>query len=93
MSLRCYRDDDGEFVYAGDTVSFSYGIPPVGVRGKVFERDGDLWVSTPGHKPKECRLRSLRRYVGAWWKYTAPPSDDRFAADLRGIMATIVGKQ
>ena len=89
-SLKCYRDDDGEFVYAGDKVQFSYGIPPVGVTGKVIERDGTLIVLTPGHKPKECKLRSLRRYVGAWWKQVSPPNDDRKPAEIRGTLEKIL---
>ena len=31
ISLKSYRDDDGEFVREGDQISFCYGTPPVGV--------------------------------------------------------------
>ncbi len=62
------RDDDGEWVTAGDTVHFSYGIPPVGVDAPIIERNGKLIGLCPGHKPSEFNLRSLRRYVGSWYK-------------------------
>lgn len=62
------RDDDGNWVTAGDRVRFNYGIPPVCVRCKVVERRGTLWVLTPGHTPSECPLRALRWYVGGWFK-------------------------
>jgi len=65
--MKC-RDDDGKLVGAGDEVVFSYGIPPVRVEGKVVEWLGNLWVLTPKHIPVSVKLRSLRRYVGAWWK-------------------------
>jgi hypothetical protein len=62
------RDDDGEWVSAGDTVRFSYGIPPVAVDALIVERDGRLIGLCPGHTPPEFNLRSLRRYVGCWYK-------------------------
>ena len=61
-------DDDGEPTGAGDTVEFSYGIPPVRVVAPVIERDGRLVALTPGHTPVECKLRSLRYFVGSWYK-------------------------
>ena len=64
-------DDDGEPVGAGDTVVFSYGIPPVHVVAPVVERDGRLVVLTPGHTPVEGKLRSLRYFVGGWYKQDA----------------------
>ena len=66
MILRL-RDDDGEWVTAGDVVQFSYGIPRAGVDAPVVERDGKLIALTPDHNPPECNLRSLRRYVGNWY--------------------------
>ncbi len=64
-----HKDDDGCATRAGDEVFFSYGIPPVGVIADVIERDGELWVLTPGHTPKECRLRNLRQFVGGWFRH------------------------
>jgi hypothetical protein len=65
-------DDDGCRTYAGDKVSFSYGIPPVHVVGDVIATSGCLIVLTPGHKPESCLLRSLRQYVGGWFKHNNP---------------------
>ena len=62
------RDDDGEWVTSGDTVRFSYGMPPVTVIAPIIERDGKLIGLCPGHDPAEFELRSLRRHVGAWYK-------------------------
>jgi hypothetical protein len=64
------RDDDGIPVKAGDTVRFNYGIPPVVVDAKIVQRSGQLIALTPGHDPAECNLRSLRKYVGNWYKIT-----------------------
>lgn len=64
------RDDDGNRVGAGDTVRFRYGIPPVRVVALVVQRGKSLIALTPDHKPPECNLRSLRRYVGEWFKHT-----------------------
>ena len=61
-------DDDGKRTTAGDTVCFSYGIPPVRALAKIIERDGVLVGICPGHNPDEFKLRSLRRYVGDWYK-------------------------
>lgn len=69
------KDDAGEDVGAGDAVTFSYGIPPVHVRGEVIERDGVLVVLTPGHTPAECDLMLVRGLVGAWYK--ADRSEER----------------
>ena len=65
------RDDDGEWVTAGDTVHFSYGIPPVSVDARIIERGGRLIGLCPGHNPPAFNLRSLRRYVGSWHKRSA----------------------
>ena len=68
MSSAVMRDDDGERVYAGDSVRFVYGIPPVAVVAKIVERGGRLIALTPGHTPPECSLRTLRKAVGSWYK-------------------------
>lgn len=62
-------DDDGVKVSAGDKIKFNYGIPPVLVRARLVQRGNSLIALTPGHNPVECNLRSLRKYVGAWFKY------------------------
>jgi hypothetical protein len=62
------KDTWGKIVRDGDTVTFSYGIPPVGVRATVKEIDGALWVLTPGHKPERAPLRRLRSYVGCFYR-------------------------
>lgn len=61
-------DDDGKRVKAGDTVRFIYGIPPVCVKAKLVQRGNKLIALTPGHNPTEINLRSLRKYVGQWFK-------------------------
>lgn len=61
-------DDDKNKTFAGDTVRFNYGIPPVKVDAQIIERNNKLIALTPGHTPDECNLRSLRRYVGNWYK-------------------------
>jgi len=67
------KDDDGVPVHRGDWISFSYGIPPVGVRARLVERQGDLVAVTLGnHKPKEMKLSRLRHYVGSWFKADPP---------------------
>lgn len=62
------KDDDGEEVRAGDMIVFSFGIPPTRVEARIVERDGNLIALTPEHTPKETKLRSLRRYIGNWYK-------------------------
>lgn len=61
-------DDDRQPTRAGDTIVFNYGIPPLTVRPKVVQRGGSLIALTPGHDPAEVNLRSLRKYVGGWFK-------------------------
>lgn len=60
-------DSDGVEVRAGHVLSFSYGIPPVGVRARVVDRDGKLIALTPGHKPSECPVSALKRHVGDFY--------------------------
>ena len=62
------KDNDGETVRAGDTISFSFGIPPKRVEGVLFERDGKLIMPCNGVTPKEASLEQLRRHVGGFWK-------------------------
>lgn len=67
MPARKIKDSDGVEVTAGCTISFGYGIPPVGVKATVIERDGKLIALTPGHKPAECRVSELKRHVGDFY--------------------------
>jgi len=62
-------DDDKQKVSAGDTVRFNYGIPPVCVKAKLVQRGNKIIALTPGHNPAESNLRSLRKYVGGWFKH------------------------
>lgn len=61
-------DDDGFAVSSGDTVMFTYGIPPVRVNAKLVMRNGSLIALSKGHTPDRCYLRALRRYAGNWYK-------------------------
>lgn len=62
------KDMEGETVKAGDTIAFTYGIPPVRVEGVLFERDGKLIMPTPEHTPKEATLGQIRYNCGGFWK-------------------------
>lgn len=70
------KDDDGDWVKAGDFISFSYGIPFVFVRSEVVERYGKLVAvdrdNSEGHELLENPLRTLRKRVGNWHKSTSP---------------------
>lgn len=62
-------DCDKAQVSDGDSISFTYGIPPVKVIAKIREENGRLIGTCIGnHHPKEFNLRSLRSYVGEWYK-------------------------
>ena len=65
---RYHIDDHGEKVTEGDTIHFSFGIPPIGVNAPVVRINGWLYALTPGCNPKKCRLSKLRGYVGYWSK-------------------------
>ena len=60
-------DDFGDEVKVGDYVSFSYGIPPTGVRALVVFEDGEFWVLTPRHNPKRGKLETLEDNVGCFY--------------------------
>lgn len=62
-------DDDGIKVSAGDTVLFTYGIPPVCVKATLVQRGKQLIALTPGHHPSQVNLRRLRKLVGGWLKH------------------------
>ena len=65
------RDSDGKWVTAGDWISFSFGIPPIYVKAKVYQEGKTLWYEIHSPKdvmPKTGKLRSLRLYVHEWWK-------------------------
>ena len=67
MARRRILDSEGVEVTAGCVIGFAYGIPPVGVRATVIDRNGTLIALTPGHNPSECKVRDLRRHVGDFW--------------------------
>jgi len=79
MIMTRMQDEEGRGVSTGDTVTFSYGIPPVTVDAKIIERDGELIGLCPGHNPPQFNLRMLRRYVGRWHKNT----NKGFKAELK----------
>jgi hypothetical protein len=62
------KDSDGKRVKAGDTIYFSYGIPPIRVNAPVVKKKGRLVALTKGHNPEECTLIDLKKYVGDFWK-------------------------
>ena len=57
-------DDDGEPIYVGDKICFSFGIPPIHVTAPV-EKIGEVyWAMTPQYTPKKCSLKRLKDHVG-----------------------------
>lgn len=54
------RDRNGKIIRIGDTLTASYGIPPVGIKATVvwIEKygQGRFWCETPGHTPTQCSL-------------------------------------
>lgn len=56
------RDLNGEIIREGDTVSFCYGIPPIGVTGPVVKIGKRLWIRTPGHNPDKILLSEAVKY-------------------------------
>lgn len=60
-------DMDGEDVYEGDILAFSYGIPPVKVHAPVEHKDGIFRVMTPGHNPESCPLHELEDVIGGFY--------------------------
>ena len=61
-----YKDDDGEWVYEGDTIAFTSG--EIIYTAKIMNRAGTLWVLPENPRVEGGPLRSLRRYVSGWWK-------------------------
>ena len=65
-----YHDDDGVRIKEGMWVGFTYGIPPVYVKGEVGrDKKYVLIVTTPGHSPDHCRLSELREFVGSFYRH------------------------
>lgn len=58
------KDRNGEDVWEGDIVHFSYGIPPVGVNAPIEFLNGSFYAITDGHKPRKAILGELNDYVG-----------------------------
>lgn len=69
-------DDDLQRVSAGDVIRFSYGIPPVVVIALVIQKGKQLIALTPDHWPRECNLRKLHKYAGAWFKQNSTDNRD-----------------
>ena len=65
--MRAYKDEDGRVVKAGDTIAFSFGIPPVRVEGTLFERHGKLIMPTPNHNPKEATIGQIKHHCELFW--------------------------
>ena len=61
------KDSDGVRVRAGDTITFSYGIPPVRVVAPVVSKNNRLMAITEGHNPSECPVSELMEHVGDFW--------------------------
>ena len=70
--MKTWKDEAGRVPKAGDWIVFGYGIPGRRAEGPVFERDGKLWVSTPGHKPPEATLGQVVRHCGSFRIAAAP---------------------
>ena len=69
-----FKDDDGFTVGHGDTISFSYGLPPVGVRAKV-KWNGHAYIClTPGHNPEWCYLKDLK-HISNFYKRNIPEKE------------------
>ncbi len=63
------KDSEGNIVKDGDVISFSYGIPPVGVHAPIItDEKGELIAITEGHKPTQCKLKDLKKHVGYFYK-------------------------
>jgi len=62
------RDDDGKFVFGGDWVHFSFGIPAIPVKALVVTIEEELWILTPRHNPPRLRLKELRECVGSYYR-------------------------
>jgi hypothetical protein len=62
------KDDDGNKVYVGDVLRSAYGIPHVGIKGKVYQKtNGRFWVATPRHNPKNISLNGFIKHLGNFW--------------------------
>lgn len=66
------KDVDGVTIKAGDTIVFSYGIPPLRVEAPVVIENGKLVAITTGHNPPKCELRHLKKHVGSFYKLARP---------------------
>jgi hypothetical protein len=65
--MRQIKDDFGQTINEGDTVSFSYGIPPVGVKAKIISENGRLIAVVPEpHKPERCNLSYLKKWFNIY---------------------------
>ena len=62
-------DSDGVLVKEGDCVEFCLGLNTT-IQAPVFESAGVLWISTPNHTPKSCRLDELTGFVGNFFEHS-----------------------
>ena len=63
-TMTSVKAECGNVIKEGDVISFSYGIPGVRVDAPVILRNGKLIAITEGHKPAECEIKKLKKYVG-----------------------------
>lgn len=62
-----FKDEDGKAICVGDTIHFSYGIPPAGVDAPIISVDGEFFAITEGHNPPRSLLSELAEHVGQYW--------------------------
>ncbi len=68
FSMEVLRDAEGDPLYDGDHVTFSYGIPPRRSHGILQLRGREMWVLTPDDNPKESTLADLIECVELVYK-------------------------
>jgi hypothetical protein len=62
------KDTEGNTLFHGDEILFSFGTPSVTVRAKLRAISGELWALTPDHNPPLCPLSELEECVGRFEK-------------------------
>lgn len=64
------KDADGNDIYVGDSVNFSFGIPPTGVIAPIAFIDGGFFAITDNHNPPKSLLSELKEHVGEFFLMT-----------------------